>query len=65
MCIAKVITKRVATFYALTIDFQIVQISGLEDYFTYWDVISVISLHTSFLFVYFQSTLLPFKVGIS
>lgn len=43
---------------------QIMQMSGLQEYFTYWRVISVIPLHTQFLFIYFQSISLPLKVGI-
>lgn len=45
-------------------DFLIVEKGGLEEYFTYWHVISVISLRMQFLFMYFQSILIPFKVGI-
>lgn len=45
-------------------NFQIVQMGGLEDYFPYCHVISVISPHMGFLFMYFQDILFPFKMGI-
>lgn len=37
---------------------------GLEEYFTYWRVISVIPLHPRFLLMYFQINFFLFKVGI-
>lgn len=45
-------------------NFQIVQMGGLEECFTYWHAISVIPLQTQFLFMYFQSILFLFKAGI-
>lgn len=45
-------------------NFQIVQMGGLEDYFPYCHVISVISLHMGFLFMHFQNILFPFNTSI-
>lgn len=57
-------SPQLSVSYQWMSNFQFVQMGGLEDYFPYWHVISVISLLTGFLFMHFQNILFPFKMGI-
>lgn len=58
------ISPQSSVSYQWMSNFHIVQMGGLEDYFPYWHVIPVISLHMGFLLMHFQNILFPFKMGI-